>query len=291
MPHCLGEGDRFITWSSTQVVKRFFFCSAFVIIPSMSLNKPVKSTPASNREGGSVNLNYVDTPDECPLCFVSLVPRFVTSTFGGSPNQPNSVLQMVFQCTQDDCQGIFIAAYTYSNDPNKSAFQIYDFIGLAPKNPPKANFPASVEEVSSDFILIYNQAIAAEAAGLDLIAGIGLRKALEFLIKDFSINQHPTKTAEIKSANLGKCITEYCDDVRLQRAGARAVWLGNDEAHYTKTWIDRDITDLKTLIRLSVNWMENVLLTQQYDKEMDPANPPEIPDSAAATTEPPNELS
>jgi hypothetical protein len=37
---------------------------------------------------------------------------------------------------------------------------------------------------------------------------------------------------------------------------SRAAWLGNDETHYLRTWEDKDLTDLKKLIELTVQWIE-----------------------------------
>ena len=58
------------------------------------------------------------------------------------------------------------------------------------------------------------------------------------------------------------------DDPRLKQCAERATWLGNDETHYERKWIDRDVDDLKTLIRLTVNWVESALLTEKYAKGM-----------------------
>jgi hypothetical protein len=72
---------------------------------------------------------------------------------------------------------------------------------------------------------------------------------------------------------LGTCIKNYIDDKRVQSCAERAAWLGNDETHYLRKWEGKDITDLKTLVRLTVNWLDNALLTKQYEKEMSPKAP------------------
>jgi hypothetical protein len=43
---------------------------------------------------------------------------------------------------------------------------------------------------------------------------------------------------------------------------------GNDETHYVRQWEDKDITDLKTLIPPTVNWIETILLTRKYMQSM-----------------------
>ncbi len=42
------------------------------------------------------------------------------------------------------------------------------------------------------------------------------------------------------------------------------------ETHYIRKWEDKDVDDLKLLIRLTVNWIESHILTAQYTKEMKP---------------------
>lgn len=118
------------------------------------------------------------------------------------------------------------------------------------------------------FVEIYNDARAAEGQGLAQLVGIGLRKAVEFLIKDFSVHQHPDQTDRIKSMMLGPCINEYVTDQNVKDCAKRAAWLGNDETHYIRKWEDKDITDLKLLVRLTTNWVDNVLLTQKYVADM-----------------------
>ena len=74
----------------------------------------------------------------------------------------------------------------------------------------------------------------AEQLKLDQICGIGYRKALEFLLKDFLIKEHPDKKEEIQKKLLGRCIKEYIENPNLMDVAKRAAWLGNDQAHYFK---------------------------------------------------------
>jgi hypothetical protein len=46
------------------------------------------------------------------------------------------------------------------------------------------------------------------------------------------------------------------------------MWLGNDGTHYMRTWQDKDINDLKLLVRLTASWIETVLLTEKYKQAM-----------------------
>ena len=98
--------------------------------------------------------------------------------------------------------------------------------------------------------------------------GIGLRKALEFLIKDYAIKQQPEKSEDIKKTPLGNVIKQYIDDTQVQRLAARATWLGNDETHYVRKWDDKDITHLRALVRLTVNAIDNKIEGDRHIAEM-----------------------
>ena len=63
-------------------------------------------------------------------------------------------------------------------------------------------------------------------------------------------------------------INKYVDDVRIKEVAKRAVWLGNDETHYVRQWDDKDIHSLKTLIDLTVHWIEAEEMTKSILKEM-----------------------
>jgi hypothetical protein len=129
-------------------------------------------------------------------------------------------------------------------------------------------FSKEITQVSPVFVEVYNQAMAAEAAGLDQMVGIGLRKALEFLIKDFAISEQPDQAEPIKAMFLGNVIKQYIDDKRVQALAERAVWLGNDETHYVRKWETKDINDLKNLLTLTLNAVQNVILGKQYIHDM-----------------------
>jgi hypothetical protein len=171
-------------------------------------------------------------------------------------------LDVVFQCPNDKCQKAFIAEYIYMS---RGGLVLRN---LLPVEQRKEKFSELLEGISPNFVEIYNQALVAESEGLKLVAGMGFGKALEFLIKDFAISRHPDKEDEILRAFLGPCIDKYVDDPNVKECAKRAVWLRNDESHYLRCWEGKDINDLRVLIRLTVNWLENVLLTEKYVGEM-----------------------
>lgn len=125
-----------------------------------------------------------------------------------------------------------------------------------------------LEDISPGFVEIFSQVQEAESLGLDSLTGIGYRKALEFLIKDYLISKHPEDKDKISGQLLAQCIREYVTDPNIKDCADRAVWLGNDEAHYVRKWSDRDIEDLKTLLKLTRYWLSSEFLTREYRERM-----------------------
>lgn len=197
-------------------------------------------------------------PDTCPVCHHGVDPRKIA---GAKVSASGDDIQYAFQCTRARCRSIFVGYYSKISGR-------YRLKRTAPVTYVEQKFAPEVEGVSPTFVAVFNQSVAAETAGLDQLTGIGLRKALEFLIKDFACDEHQASCEEIKTKPLARCIADYIADPNLQVTAKRAAWLGNDETHYVRRWEDKDIRDLKLLITLTVNWVQNVLLTRKYQDEM-----------------------
>lgn len=219
-------------------------------------------TTSTDLAGGQENIRLTQTPDFCPRCHRSVHPKLVSVAMLLEVKK----VQAVFRCTHQKCQELFFG--TYSPYGSGGGRTIWTLNSVSPIAAQQATFPETVSSVSPVFVQIFNQAMAAEAANLDQLVGIGMRKALEFLVKDFAVSEHVGKEAEIRNANLGTCIAQYVSDPNIKECARRAAWLGNDETHYTRKWETKDVSDLKLLVRLTVNWIDNSLLTKKYIAEM-----------------------
>ena len=208
---------------------------------------------------GAYQINHY--PSECPVCHTSISPGFI-SAIEILPEDRQIRLQLAFQCTAARCRCLFIANYRGATG------QTINLLKTAPLSPVIHSFPEEIEETSQMFVEIYNQVAAADSSNLDQLVGIGLRKALEFLIKDYAISQKPEEKDNIEKEFLSICIKKYIDDPRIKQCAKFASWLGNDEAHYIRKWEEKDINDLKTLITLTVNWIHSTLLTKKYASDM-----------------------
>jgi hypothetical protein len=212
-------------------------------------------------------------PNECPICHFAIHPNEGEWTLVPSTEGPKRILEIIFRCPRRECGHFFIARYRRddaANNVSPLGPATYQFVmyEVAPSTPPAPRIPKEVSNISPLFPEIYSQSLAAESFGLVQVAGVGYRKALEFVIKDFCIASHPQSANEISSMFLSACIDKFVTSPDIKICAKRAAWLGNDETHYVRRWVDKDIENLKELILLTVNWIHSSILTQKYEKEM-----------------------
>lgn len=195
-------------------------------------------------------------PNECPYCHKSIDPKLITH------NISKDKLEVIFQCPNLDCNRAFIGRYDHVYGEN------FRLLNVNIGEIQKIDFSEHINNLSPSFVRIYNQAHFAEQHNLMEICGVGYRKALEFLIKDYLIKKNPSNEKNIKTKFLGKCISEDVDDSRIKKVAKRAVWLGNDETHYVRKWEGKNLQDLKKLISLTIHWIEMEYLTEEVEEDM-----------------------
>lgn len=133
------------------------------------------------------------------------------------------------------------------------------------------NVPEEIIKMSPKYNEILFQAMKAEQLGLNEIAGMGYRKALEFLVKDYVIlNSTDEDKSNIVNMALGKLIDERIHHIKIQKAAKLSAWLGNDHTHYLSKHKDKDIIDLKALLNLVEKWISYELILEKYSNEMTP---------------------
>ena len=231
-----------------------------------------------NVDEKNVQFNLASVPDCCPVCRKGGQPNFLVAAI--NPSAPTrEKLFAAFRCPVNSCRAIYLGIYTRAQ--RGATFDLVR--AVLPFYSQAKEFATSIKELSPHFCTIYNQALAAEDNGLNLICGPGYRKALEFLMKDFIIHYKfkidpvasdddkkklLAKHEQVKSSFLGSVINDFIDDDNIKDCASRAVWLGNDETHYTRLWEDKDLADLKRLIELAVLHTESVIATDEYRKAM-----------------------
>lgn len=187
-------------------------------------------------------------PVKCPCCGTIMAPMYLCYS--------SDVL--FCRCPMTDCGALFL-------------LQIRENGHFVMHNHPLAKeiFSDVINTVSPMFCKIYNEAYTAEQMSLMEICGVGYRKALEFLIKDYTIQGKGEEMVDkIKKISLAKCIDDFVEDEKLKAIAKRAVWLGNDETHYVRKWENKDVQDLKGVIRLTILWIEKEKETEWLLAEM-----------------------
>lgn len=126
-------------------------------------------------------------------------------------------------------------------------------------------FPEEIKTLSSRFVEIYNQSLQAENLGLSELAGMGYRKSLEVLVKDYIIRMNPESADLIKSPKytLKKCIDSYIHDPRIKNSSLAAAFIGNDETHYTRMHENKDVQNLKKYISVIVTYIQLELIAHE----------------------------
>ena len=120
-------------------------------------------------------------------------------------------------------------------------------------------FSDIINNLSPRFVSIFNQSELSEQNGYDEICGMGYRKSLEFLIKDYLCKTQPENTNSIKNELLSNSINRISDE-RIKILAQRCAWLGNDETHYIRKHEEYDVGTLKLFISAVVHFVETELV-------------------------------
>jgi hypothetical protein len=221
-----------------------------------------------NNVGTNQTATIDRSPDVCPWCHNGMEPHLLS----GFAQLDEQVLYVTFYCTRMDCNRFFVGVYNLAPGSNNYFFDD-TLLGKIQTN----KFTEIIIKISSDFTDIYVQAEFAESAGLDEICGPGYRKALEFLIKDYIIVNEPSLKEIVEEKLLGACINDHIKDTNIKALSKRAVWIGNDETHYIRKWITKDINHLKKFIDLVIHWIETEVLTKEMIADMPESGPTKPP--------------
>lgn len=197
----------------------------------------------------------VDIASSCPRCGVASQPITPYALLLEETDDSESKIFVLNICTH--CKECFISRHIYDLDND-----LYAHESSAPMCSPNTNFSDNINKLSTNFVKIYNESSLAESLGLISICGMGYRKSLEFLVKDFAISIKPQDTNNISSMPLARCIDQYISNDRLKTLAKASAWLGNDETHYTKKHKNYGIHDLKAFIIALVTFIDSELAYQ-----------------------------
>ena len=183
--------------------------------------------------GGAVRLSF-DPERICPHCGTSFNGEVMNSVVaphydraGNTVTKSTAILYVLHYCQV--CSQAFFSVYK----PDTMDPGLYSLVNSFPRRMETVDFDEQLKNLSPRFVKVYKQAAKAELMNLDELCGMGYRKALEFLIKDYLIFRDPAKADEIGKELLAASIRRIPND-NVQTLASRASWIGNDETHYIR---------------------------------------------------------
>ena len=205
----------------------------------------------------------VEEVGECPLCHLATSPTFINGyLIGSKENSIQLTAYVILYCP--GCKRLYIVTYLFLN-----GLAVSTQIDIHPKYSLRKSFSENLVSLSPEFVNIYSQALEAENRNQTKgLAGLGYRKAIEFLIKDYLIKLKHQDGETIIKMELGDCIKKLDSD--LQDIAKASTWLGNDEIHYFRKNEGYSIDDLKSFIDCLVTDIEREYIRQKAKKLVKP---------------------
>ncbi len=211
--------------------------------------------------------------DFCPYCQVNVhIDNYESASL-----LDNSSLHVAVKCPK--CKKLFVTLYNEASKqaPDRTGYGNrqfhfkYHFVGDAQPEIKTKEYPEIINKKFPKVVDILNESEKAKKLNLLKIAGMGYRKALEFLMKEYVISCSPrsdTDIEKIKEMFLSNVISGYIENANIKELARRASWLGNDESHYERIWQEKDLNDLIALVNLTISYVSMELTGKQYIESM-----------------------
>lgn len=203
----------------------------------------------------------IDDNWECPMCGKGVNPTFIDGLYIEplSPRESNEVF-LVLRC--HDCEENYVSRYQQNFRYGEDC---WEYIESMPNYPQPIHVPPDIKELSPKFCEIYRQCVFAYSnPSLKGLTGVGLRKSIEFLIKDYLIKMEHQDKNTIIQLDLGKCIEKFNGDMKI--LAKASTWIGNDETHYFRKNPTYDTEDLFDFICALVDDMHNQIVTKKANQ-------------------------
>lgn len=201
----------------------------------------MKRTMLPKNELGNFTKVVINVPDTCPLCGTTIDAQFISDRFTSGIHAGIPLYTSTFLCPACD-------RFFHIDENQHGEYFVYP-------NKPDLDLDKNVIFSYPQFAEIYQQSLQAQADGLDQICGMGFRKAVERLVKDYLIRKNPNNQNDILAEALGKSISRI-DNPRIQALAKASTWLGNDQVHLLKKHPDYDVESMKMFIKALVAHIE-----------------------------------
>lgn len=193
----------------------------------------------------------LDVPKLCPHCHKEMIPTIISKSELQTYGQ-NRVFAILLRC--NICSSFYAVEYIYNN-PRQNPKQTLVPYTYSPTV--DLNIPDNIKKISKDFEEVYTQSETAYQLDLKQIAGMGYRKSVEILVKDFLIYKDPDNSEKILKLTLNSAISKI-ENKKLENLARMCAYLGNDQTHPIKLHPSKDIDDLR-------NFTENLVLLIAFE--------------------------
>lgn len=220
---------------------------------------------------GYRNPAKISIPDQCPHCGTIMELTIVQRHF----DYAEGVMILTAQCTASKCRKYFVLSYKFHEMNGPTTLIPYTYEPHI-----ETNITKEVAQLSEEFANTYKEALVADSRNLTHITGISLRRAFEFLCKDFAIYQiskpdyekefeksqkKPKTKEDIVNSSVNNIIDSFFKDMpALQQLSHVIRKLGNDETHYYRKYEQLDIQDFKRLIETFMLYIQLILQADAY---------------------------
>ena len=216
------------------------------------MKKVITATPVNN-DNGKIKFE-LPLPSQCPICEVAYAESPKEAYYTCDRHHGTSIVRVYTTYFCPHCEEMFFVVYYVGGNIFEQSH--HGFISeMYPKSTATTEFSEYISSLSDRFIEIYHQAEKAEKDGLSEICGMGYRKAVEILIKDYAIWKYPDEQDKIKGMLLSQCIQNYIENADIRALATGCAWIGNDETHYTRIHEERCVDDLKVFIQALVQYI------------------------------------
>lgn len=204
----------------------------------------------------------IEKPNICPKCKTSIFATLDTYSNVTYNKASEEIFTAIFLCP--NCQEHFVTNYKIIYDNQK---QYVINIGYSINYAIDNDIPNNIKALSPNFVKIYEQALTAHENGLNELVGIGLRKSIEFLVKDYLINAKCLPQKEVEQMFLQNAIHKLKDE-DITSLAEKITWLGNDESHFVRkhTEIDNPIESILRFIKVLYTYLSHKLVVLEANK-------------------------
>ena len=188
----------------------------------------------------------VQSENECPHCHYGIdLSNDSYRSYHDIANNEQSEFTIFAIHLCPHCLKGFVVEHKMKIDTNENFSKIKEISHIQyPVTPKSFAVDNRVKRISKRFCDIYKQSLQAKECRLSEIYGMGLRKSMECLVKDYAVYTSQDTEEKISRKNLAECISCYIQDSDIQTLATSCRKIGNNETHWKN---ENDISDIRLM--------------------------------------------